>query len=296
MRWNVESYPVPFARVFSMTLFFLLFNRGFSPHLAWFDFGFLNVIGFIGLKICKCDWNLPCEGVPLLKISINHRQRATDHHREKQPNIWTTKEYTRKEHINTWNRSTWLTSPQNVEISVDTSEILRENQLRLVVYPCLSHYLQGFKHHPNGGWPWDFFQPSTATFESHWEPEVGEKFCTVLQGCWGPTFLFLFGLGVGLAVGWLRYVWLSFVNLLCFFWVIFRFIERLEQKHATIPSVFATPAVCATQDRTCHHPQGFSLDRTSWYKLQYFCSTTFNKHLYHFTCFGHCITLSPESL
>ena len=47
----VESYPcypVPCARVCSMTCFFWLFNSGFSPFLPLFDFGFLNVI--IGLR------------------------------------------------------------------------------------------------------------------------------------------------------------------------------------------------------------------------------------------------------
>jgi len=42
--------------------------------------------------------------------------------------------------------------------TVDSSEI-RRSPVDMVVYPL---HLQGFYHHPNGGWPWDFWLPSTV--------------------------------------------------------------------------------------------------------------------------------------
>ena len=39
------------------------------------------------------------------------------------------------------------------------------HQLRLVVFPCVSHYLQGFSTIP-GGWPWNFWLPSTISLSN----------------------------------------------------------------------------------------------------------------------------------
>ena len=46
------------------------------------------------------------------------------------------------------------------------SEIRRDNQLRLVVYPFIPSFPTGFKNHPTGGWPWDFWKKSTVLLSS----------------------------------------------------------------------------------------------------------------------------------
>ena len=55
------------------------------------------------------------------------------------------------------------------------------HQLRLVVFPCFSHYLHGFSTIP-GGWPWDFWLPSTVSLSNKPKRPVrrplhGDCFC-----------------------------------------------------------------------------------------------------------------------
>ena len=57
--------------------------------------------------------------------------------------------------------------------TVDGSEIQREKQLRLVVYPSI---YTGFWHHPNGGWPWDFWTIHSFTM-------LGAFFSNIYQFC-----------------------------------------------------------------------------------------------------------------
>ena len=57
-----------------------------------------------------------------------------------------------------------------------------DHQLRLVVYSIIHRGLGYIQNHPNGGWPWDFSEPSTVV------SELGNQVASMFGGVlWAAT-------------------------------------------------------------------------------------------------------------